>query len=498
MLSVRRRSRLFAATYLCQDPCSGAGRAADYLSSGHACGWRGFGWYARMTCSRSGSMSAKTISMAGWSGMRARNLPAAICPPSWASAEAHRRSCLRCRPPSATRCCSPSPRPWLPPLPETGDPRNQAQGHTDPHRPDVPLAAARRLLLAQTANHTSSRTSLLSPTRPRPRPCAPPSNRQEPASRRRYTWSASAIPKPRPLAWSSPKRRSPASPRFCPSASPPATMKPMPPATPYGPRRPRATIGHFACHGQFNAAAPLDSALLLANGSQSTVRDLIHAESERLAHLRLVVLSACQTAITDFGNLPDEAVGLPSSFLQAGVPAVIGTLWPVNDISTALLMVCFYRYHLQDGLDPVTALHQAQAWLRDSTAAEMSLADWYQRHFEASGRKDRDAFVAMRYYRANPSVSSRSLIPITGQHLSSRSLSLCNRRLSFLNRSSPGCHREQSAPNRIGGCTPGKASKEEGRSFTHVLNRKHTGRTTRSFTHVLNRKHTGRTPAQGV
>ena len=133
-----------------------------------------------------------------------------------------------------------------------------------------------------------------------------------------------------------------------------------------------------------------------------TVRDLIHAESERLAHLRLVVLSACQTAITDFGNLPDEAVGLPSSFLQAGVPAVIGTLWPVNDISTALLMVCFYRYHLQDGLDPVTALHQAQAWLRDSTAAEMSLADWYQRHFEASGRKDRDAFAAMRFYRDNP------------------------------------------------------------------------------------------------
>jgi CHAT domain-containing protein len=88
--------------------------------------------------------------------------------------------------------------------------------------------------------------------------------------------------------------------------------------------------------------------------------------------------------------------------LQAGVPAVVGTLWPVADISTALLLARFYRYHLQDGLDAAMALHQAQAWLRDSTAAEMNLADWSERCYEASGRTNGDALWWMRYGQANP------------------------------------------------------------------------------------------------
>jgi CHAT domain-containing protein len=84
-----------------------------------------------------------------------------------------------------------------------------------------------------------------------------------------------------------------------------------------------------------------------------TVRDLI---SERLRGTRLVVLLACQTAITDFNDLPEEAIGLPGGFVQAGVPGVVGTLWPVNDLSTMLLMVKFYEAHLKEGLTPAAAL----------------------------------------------------------------------------------------------------------------------------------------------
>ncbi|MEF3274250.1 MAG: CHAT domain-containing protein [Chloroflexus sp.] len=57
----------------------------------------------------------------------------------------------------------------------------------------------------------------------------------------------------------------------------------------------------------------------------------------------MVVLSACQTAITDFQRLPDESIGLPGGFLQASVPAVVSTLWSIPDNGTALLM---YRFHL--------------------------------------------------------------------------------------------------------------------------------------------------------
>ena len=86
---------------------------------------------------------------------------------------------------------------------------------------------------------------------------------------------------------------------------------------------------------------------------------------------RLVVLSACQTAVIDARRLPDEAIGLPAGLLQAGVPAVIGTLWSVDDLSTTLLMSRFYAYHRQGDpatgegpLSPAAALRRAQAWLR--------------------------------------------------------------------------------------------------------------------------------------
>jgi CHAT domain-containing protein len=93
---------------------------------------------------------------------------------------------------------------------------------------------------------------------------------------------------------------------------------------------------------------------------------------------RLAVLSACQTAITDFQELPEEAIGLPSGFMQAGIPGVIGTLWPVNDLSTALLMIRFYQYHLEGDaergsapLSPSEALRRSQQWLRSVKSKEI-------------------------------------------------------------------------------------------------------------------------------
>jgi len=138
-----------------------------------------------------------------------------------------------------------------------------------------------------------------------------------------------------------------------------------------------ATYLHFSCHGFFNPAQPLDSGLLLSNNDLLTVRDLI--TTKRFEYARLAVLSACQTAVTDFDKLPEEAVGLPSGFLQAGVIGIVGTLWAVNDLSTALLMIKFYNYHLVDGLSPSEALRNAQLWLRDITNAELSeIFDFYR------------------------------------------------------------------------------------------------------------------------
>jgi CHAT domain-containing protein len=136
----------------------------------------------------------------------------------------------------------------------------------------------------------------------------------------------------------------------------------------------QAAYLHFACHGQFIANDPLRSAVLLSGAAKLTVGDLL--ARQLLSGSRLAVLSACQTAIADFTQLPDEFVGLPAGFLQAGAPTVIGSLWPVADISTALLMIELYRRHRNpppgEPLDPARALRQAQLWLRGVSAGELT------------------------------------------------------------------------------------------------------------------------------
>ena len=138
---------------------------------------------------------------------------------------------------------------------------------------------------------------------------------------------------------------------------------------------PGRAVLHFACHGAFDAAAPLDSGLLLAHGEMLTLRQV--RDTAALAGARLVVLSACQTGLTDFRELPDEVIGLPAGFLEAGAAGVVGSLWPVDDRSTALLMGDFHRRALA-GQPPAEALRAAQRWLRGATRAE--LGAYYEAH----------------------------------------------------------------------------------------------------------------------
>jgi len=139
-------------------------------------------------------------------------------------------------------------------------------------------------------------------------------------------------------------------------------------------RLPEAGVCHFACHGRFDLDDPLASGLHMGDGLLS-LTDLLDKDEVNLEKTRLAVLSACQTAITDFRDVPDEAIGLPAGFLVAGVPGVVGSLWPVYDVSTALLMTHFYRKWLEDDTKPTglpEALRQAQIWLRDVTAGELA------------------------------------------------------------------------------------------------------------------------------
>jgi len=154
-----------------------------------------------------------------------------------------------------------------------------------------------------------------------------------------------------------------------------------------------AHCAHFSCHGYFNFNQPLRSALLLADcelppppPEENPTRYLPLKNGKTLdlskcltladifaldfRECRLVVLSACETGISDFSSISDEYISLPSGFLVAGSSSVVPTLWAVNDLSTSFLMIKFYQL-LKAGLSVSLALNSAQLWLRDATKEDL-------------------------------------------------------------------------------------------------------------------------------
>lgn len=124
---------------------------------------------------------------------------------------------------------------------------------------------------------------------------------------------------------------------------------------------------HFSCHGTFDRNRPTQSGLLLAE-APLTVGDMI--DELRLAAGAVVVLSACETGRTDHTDLMDEYTAIASGFLYAGAGTVVSTLWPVDDLSTLVLMEHFYT-GLRDHHDTCRALREAQAALRSARADEL-------------------------------------------------------------------------------------------------------------------------------
>ncbi|WP_293147400.1 MULTISPECIES: CHAT domain-containing tetratricopeptide repeat protein [unclassified Microcoleus] len=124
---------------------------------------------------------------------------------------------------------------------------------------------------------------------------------------------------------------------------------------------------HFFGHATFNFEK---SALILADG-HLTLGEIFALD---LNQCRLVILSACETGMTDFNSISDEYIGLPSGFLFAGSPSVVSTLWEVDQLSAAFLMIEFYenlrKYKQLEEGDIAIALNLSQKRLRDLTVDE--------------------------------------------------------------------------------------------------------------------------------
>jgi CHAT domain-containing protein len=131
---------------------------------------------------------------------------------------------------------------------------------------------------------------------------------------------------------------------------------------------------HFACHGIYAPRIPRRAGLAMADGRLLSLNGI---RTARLHGVRLVTLSACQTALIHYREMPDEVIGLPAAFLEAGAAGVVGSLWPVEDGSTMLLMKQFYR-RLLVGIAPAEALRQAQRALRTMTRRQVS--EYFKAH----------------------------------------------------------------------------------------------------------------------
>lgn len=133
-----------------------------------------------------------------------------------------------------------------------------------------------------------------------------------------------------------------------------------------------AEVLHFISHGHSDPANPLDSALVLADDHELTLRqilDLRPATSGQRHRARLAVLSACDTDRPGTA-LPDEVVSLPSGLIQAGFAGVIATQWAIRSEAVSLLMARFYQLWRNEQHPPAVALREAQKWLRDTTNSE--------------------------------------------------------------------------------------------------------------------------------
>lgn len=127
---------------------------------------------------------------------------------------------------------------------------------------------------------------------------------------------------------------------------------------------------HFASHGTFSWQDARRSALVMHNQAHLSVGQLL--DTDGLGRPRLVVLSACETGLYDIRSNPDEFIGLPGAFTALGAAGVLGTLWPVSDAATAMLIARFYELHMVQGFPPPKALSLAQTWLRQATNADLA------------------------------------------------------------------------------------------------------------------------------
>ncbi len=98
---------------------------------------------------------------------------------------------------------------------------------------------------------------------------------------------------------------------------------------------------HFATHALYDPVFPLQSSLILTDGT-SAVPLTAEALFRNPLKAKVVVLSACETGMGQV-IAGDDLLGLARSFYLGGAQAVVSSLWPVADEATRIFMEVFHK-----------------------------------------------------------------------------------------------------------------------------------------------------------
>lgn len=127
------------------------------------------------------------------------------------------------------------------------------------------------------------------------------------------------------------------------------------------------TILHFATHGFLNGSKPSQTFLELdtppGDGMLSQAEIWPRLKNSTPAfkqrHVRMVILSACETARAQ--QAPEaEVLGMPDAFTLAGAPTVMASLWSVYTYTTTDYMIEFYHQLVKEKAGKALAAQRAR------------------------------------------------------------------------------------------------------------------------------------------
>jgi len=113
----------------------------------------------------------------------------------------------------------------------------------------------------------------------------------------------------------------------------------------------------FACHGVYDSDDPRNSRLMFGGEGGTSLWEIL-SELD-LNKCRSVLLGACESGLARC-KVDAEYIGFPGVFHSAGADHVLGSLWKVNQLATAILLDFYFDVLVNEKVNLPEALRHAQ------------------------------------------------------------------------------------------------------------------------------------------